>query len=45
MAKGQQRSNKEVRKPNKAAALKKDVAGLAPRDPVKTTLGKADRSA
>lgn len=45
MAKGQQRSNKEARKPKKAAAVKKDSVGLTPRDPIKAALSKADRRA
>lgn len=40
MAKGQRKSNKEIRKPKKADALKKDAVGLSPRDPIKAALNK-----
>lgn len=40
MAKGQRKSNKEIRKPKKAAEVKKDVIGLAPREPIKAAFKK-----
>lgn len=40
MAKGQRKSNKEIRKPKKAEAAKVP-AGLPPREPVKFAISKA----
>lgn len=42
MAKGQRKSNKEIRKPKKAEAAKLPAVGLAPRDPVKAAIGKGN---
>jgi len=40
MAKGQRKSNKEIRKPKKAADVKKGATGLAPLEPIKAALKK-----
>ncbi len=40
MAKGQRKSNKEIRKPKKDAAAKSSASALPPRDPVQAAIKK-----